>query len=55
MLSDEARNVASEIKANEYYETSGKTNTRVNEVFEAAARLAFEVPSQTRRKKCVII
>ena len=34
--------MASEIKANGYYETSGKTNTRVNEVFEAAAKLVFE-------------
>ena len=39
----EARNVASEIKANEYYEASGRTNTRVNEVFEAAAKLVFEM------------
>ena len=34
--------MASEIKANRCYETSRKTNTRVNKVFEAAAKLVFE-------------
>ena len=37
-----AREVAKEIGAEGYYETSAKTNTGVNEVFEAAAKIVFE-------------
>ena len=56
VVTDErAKAVAKAIGAREYFETSAKTNTGVKEVFEAAARLAFEVPAQKRTKKCVII
>ena len=56
VVTDErAKAVAKAIGAREYFETSAKTNTGVKEVFEAAARLAFEVPPQKRTKKCVII
>ena len=52
---EKAKAVARAIGAREYFETSAKSNTGVKEVFEAAARLAFEVPAQKRTKKCVII
>ena len=54
-----ARKVAEEIGAEGYYETSAKTNTGVNEVFEAAAKLAFESGPTVRGKglfdRCAII
>ena len=51
--------MAKAIGAREYFETSAKTNTGVKEVFEAAARLAFESkPSGAPGglcDKCIII
>ena len=55
-----AREVAEEIGAEGYYETSAKTNTGVNEVFEAAAKIVFEKsgtsqPATGLCDNCVII
>ena len=60
VVTDErAKAVAKAIGAREYFETSAKTNTGVKEVFEAAARLAFESkpPGESGGlcDKCIII
>ena len=55
---EDAEEMARQIGAKGYFETSAKTNTGVNEVFEAAAKIAFETPSNQDSgicSKCVII
>ena len=53
---ERAEEVAELIGARGYFETSAKTNTGVNELFEEAAKIVFEaVPSTEPGCKCVII
>ena len=53
---ERAQEVAKLIGAKGYFETSAKTNTGVNEVFEEAAKIVFEaVPKEKPERKCVII
>ena len=54
MVSEEAaKAMARKIGALGYFETSAKTNTGVNEVFEEAAKLVFQSgPSESREGLC---
>ena len=57
MSVDKAQEVAKLIGAKGYYETSAKTNTGVNEVFEAAAKIVFESGPEPEPSgcQCVIV
>ena len=59
VVSDEdAQEMAKLIGAKGYFETSAKTNTGVDELFEAAAKIVFEAGSNQDPgpcSKCVII
>ena len=59
MSEEKAREVAKQIGAQGYYETSAKTNTGVDAVFEAAAKIAFQTGADVTPNglcaNCVII
>ena len=54
---EKAQEVAKLIGAKGYFETSAKTNTGVNEVFEAAAKIVFESGAEPEPSgcQCVIV
>ena len=53
MSDEDAQEMAKLIGAKGYFETSAKTNTGVNEVFEEAAKLVFQSgPSERREGLC---
>ena len=57
MSEEKAQEVAKLIGAKGYFETSAKTNTGVNEVFEAAAKIVFESGAEPEPSgcQCVIV